>query len=155
MDNKTTVIIGIDPGQSGGMAVIAKDGAGWVDVVPFKDKTEHDLSEIVLEYASSYDCFAYLENVHSMPKQGVSSSFKFGMHFGFLIGLLTGHKIPYIKVTPQMWQKNMGCLSHGDKNVTKSKAQQLWPSRKITHAIADAMLIADYGRQKQCGTLLT
>ena len=91
--------------------------------------------------------FAMLENVHSMPKQGVASSFKFGRNFGNLEGLLTGSKIPFDYVTPQKWQKELGCLSHGDKNVTKSKAQRLFPHLKITHAIADALLIMEYCRK--------
>jgi hypothetical protein len=39
-------------------------------------------------------------------------------------------------------------LSKGDKNVTKRKAQELFPSLKITHATADALLIAEYLRRK-------
>ena len=41
----------------------------------------------------------------------------------------------------------MSWLSKGDKNVTKSRAQELFPELKITHAIADALLIAEYGRR--------
>lgn len=81
-----------------------------------------------------------------MPKQGVASSFKFGRSYGFLIGLLTGLRIPYEFVTPQKWQKAMGCLTHGDKNISKAAAQRRWPNEKWTHATADAGLIAEYGR---------
>jgi len=31
--------------------------------------------------------------------------------------------------------------------VSKRKAQELFPAIKITHAIADALLIAEYGRR--------
>jgi hypothetical protein len=41
----------------------------------------------------------------------------------------------------------MSCLTKGDKNVTKSRAQELFPEVKVTHAIADALLIAEYGRR--------
>jgi crossover junction endodeoxyribonuclease RuvC len=82
-----------------------------------------------------------------MPKQGVSSTFKFGVNYGFLRGMLTAHKIPFEEVTPQKWQKAMGCLSKGNKNVTKAKAQQLFPNLKITHKVADALLIAEYCRR--------
>ena len=34
----------------------------------------------------------------------------------------------------------------GDKNVTKRKAQELWPNIKITHAFADALLLGEFGR---------
>ena len=82
-----------------------------------------------------------------MPKQGVSSTFKFGVGFGFLVGCLTALKIPFEFVTLQKWQKALSCQSHGDKNVTKQKAQQLFPQIKVIHANADALLIAEYGRR--------
>jgi hypothetical protein len=61
---------------------------------------------------------------------------------------LTAAGIPFERVRPQAWQKTMGCMSKGDKNVTKSKAQELFPSMKITHAIADSLLIAKYGTKQ-------
>jgi Holliday junction resolvasome RuvABC endonuclease subunit len=88
-----------------------------------------------------------MEKVSSSPQMGVVSAFSFGKSQGFLIGLLTAMKIPYHEVTPQKWQKAMGCMSGGDKNVTKHAAQKLWPHLKITHRDADARLIAEYGRR--------
>jgi hypothetical protein len=61
--------------------------------------------------------------------------------------LLTGEEFPFEEVSPQKWQKAMGCMTKGDKNVSKAKAQQLFPQLKITHAIADALLIAEYARR--------
>jgi hypothetical protein len=62
---------------------------------------------------------------------------------------LTAAGIPFERVRPQAWQKAMGCMSKGDKNITKRKAQELFPQIKVTHATADALLIATYGtRQK-------
>ena len=90
---------------------------------------------------------ACLEKVHSMPGQGVASSFKFGQGFGHLEMALTAAKIPFTYVTPQKWQKELGCLTNGNKNVSKSRAQQLFPHIKCTHAISDALLIAEYCRR--------
>ena len=92
--------------------------------------------------------FAFLEKVGAMPKQGVSSTFKFGQHYGLLRGLLVALQIPREFPTPQTWQKALGCLTGGDKNVSKAKAAQLWPDIKWTHATADAALIAEYGRRE-------
>jgi len=136
-------MIGIDPGDSGGAVCIGGSGViVWTQA--FQGMTDHDIAELLKEFD---DDEAIIESVHSMPKQGVASSFKFGRSFGFLIGLLTGLQIPYTLVTPQKWQKAMECLTHGDKNVSKAAAQRLWPNRKWTHAIADAALIAEYGRR--------
>lgn len=78
----------------------------------------------------------------------MASSFRFGQSYGFLRGVLVACRVPFDQVTPAKWQRNLGCLSKGDKNVTKAKAQELWPELRITHAIADALLIAEYGRRR-------
>ena len=57
--------------------------------------------------------------------------------------------IPFETVTPAKWQGAMGCRTKGDKNVTKRKAQDLFPGVKVTHAIADALLIAEWGRRQR------
>jgi hypothetical protein len=61
---------------------------------------------------------------------------------------LTAACIPFARIRPQVWQKELGCLTKGDKNVSKRKAQELFPSMKVTHATADALLIAKYGTQQ-------
>ena len=140
-------IIGIDPGCNGSAVLIRADGS--VDCACFGKMTQADITETLAEWREGETVFAYIENVHSMPKQGVASSFKFGVGFGFLQGVLSAIKIPFEFVTPQTWQKALSCQSKGDKNVTKQKAQQLFPNEKITHANADGLLIAEYGRRKR------
>jgi hypothetical protein len=78
---------------------------------------------------------------------GVKSAFTFGEGYGRLQMALTALGIPYERIRPAMWQKAMGCLTKGDKNVSKSRAQELFPSIKVTHAIADALLIAEHNRR--------
>jgi crossover junction endodeoxyribonuclease RuvC len=134
-------VIGIDPGASGGMACIV--GGTLLDAIKMPG-TESDIAEWLRERDH---CTAYIESVHSMPGQGVASSFKFGQSFGFLRGVLTALSIRWELVTPQKWQGALSCRSGGDKNVTKAAAQRLWPRVKMTHAIADACLIAEYGRR--------
>ena len=60
--------------------------------------------------------------------------------------------IPYEEVTPQKWQKALGCRTGGDKNVSKARAQALFPLQNITHAIADALLLAEYCRRLEVRT---
>jgi Holliday junction resolvasome RuvABC endonuclease subunit len=140
--------IGIDPGASGAIAVIYESGnVCWIK----NDSTEHELADWVRDVAGTFDCSAVIEQVNAMPKQGVSSTFKFGKSFGFLIGILTALQVPYESYRPQTWQKHMRCLTKGDKNVSKAAAQRLWPSTKITHANADALLIAEFCRQIRAG----
>jgi Holliday junction resolvasome RuvABC endonuclease subunit len=150
--NTESVIIGIDPGQSGGIAFLEPQHGPFGVVAATKmPDTEADVRDL---FGQGNKAFAFIESVHSMPKQGVSSSFKFGRNYGFLRGVLIALGIPFEEVTPQKWQKAMGCMSRGDKNVTKARAQQLFPSvPRITHATADALLIAEFGRRKRNGTL--
>mgnify|MGYP000349606282 CR=1 FL=1 len=134
--------IGIDPGQSGSIAVIFPSGnATWIKL----DSTDHDIAGWLQDIQANSIC--RIERVSAMPKQGVSSTFKFGRSFGFLQGLLVAFQIPFELVTPQKWQAFMSCRTAGDKNVSKAAAQRLFPSLKITHANADALLIAEYCRR--------
>lgn len=139
------IAIGIDPGKTGGMSVITKDS---VSANSFAQLTEADISEHFMLIGAmvklGMPAFAMLERVHSSPQMGVASAFTFGDGFGFLRGCLNSHKIPYELVQPQKWQKSMGCLSGGNKNITKAAAQRLYPAMTITHSIADSLLIATY-----------
>lgn len=145
------IVCGIDPGQNGAIAAIGPEG---YDVIPFTKRTERDIYsafsevvEIVHSSQNARDCFVWLEKVHAMPRQGVSSVFRFGANYGLLRGFLIAGGYSFQEVTPNTWQKSLGCQSKGDKNVTKAKAQQLFPECKMTHAKADALLIAEYGRR--------
>ena len=141
------IVIGIDPGKSGGIAWIDETGKACVEKMP---DTLKDLWELISNISGYYgiykiDCVAYLEQVSSSPGMGVVSAFTFGNGFGHLEMALTAAGIPFERVRPQIWQKAMGCMTKGDKNVSKRKAQELFPEIKITHATADALLIAKYG----------
>jgi Holliday junction resolvasome RuvABC endonuclease subunit len=136
--------IGIDPGLSGGIAIIQQGLEAMAWKMP---PTERDIADLLLSISKMDVHLCFIESVHSLPRQGVASTFKFGRSYGFLRGLLVAFKIPFDEVSPLKWQRAMGCLSHGNKNVTKAKAQQLFPQLTVTHATADALLIAEYCRR--------
>lgn len=141
--------IGIDPGKSGGIAIVSAD----TNLKPFCCKmpeTERDIWDLIVSLKDwrDYPSVAVIERVHAMPGQGVTSMFTFGQGYGSLRMALIAAGIPFQEVTPQRWQKDMGCRTGGNKNISKAKAQQLFPLMKITHAHADALLIAEWGRTK-------
>lgn len=149
---KYEITIGIDPGANGGIAWIDYNGKACVEKIP---DTLQDLWELLCDITSypkssidgrSYK--AYIEQVASSPQMGVVSAFSFGRGYGNLEMALTAAGIPFERVRPQVWQKALCCMTKGDKNVSKSKAQELFPDRKITHATADALLIAYYGTKQ-------
>lgn len=147
--------IGIDPGENGSIAWIT-DGKLCVEKMP---ETLADLWELIDEISGRKwsnhgvtEIKAYIEQVHSSPQMGVKSAFTFGNGFGHLEMALTAAAIPFERIHPRVWQKAMGCMTGGNKNISKAKAQELFPSLKITHATADALLIAEYGRTKHYQT---
>lgn len=139
------IYLGIDPGCNGGIAAIDGDGGDPL-ILTLKDRTETDIRQWLDEFPG-WECRAVVEAVASSPQMGVKSAFTFGRGYGFLRGLLTAYRIPFVEARPQAWQKALGCLTKGDKNVSKARAQQLFPALKVTHATADALLLATYCRR--------
>lgn len=146
-------ILGIDPGQSGGLAVISNDGSTSPTVVKMPP-TERDVYDALWELTAGSPKIrkAYIERVHAMPRQGVVSTGTLMMGYGGLRMALIALEIPFETVAPGVWQRAMGCLSKGNKNVTKARAQELYPGLKITHYISDALLIAGYGLKVSSGS---
>jgi hypothetical protein len=136
-------VIGIDPGQGGGIAIV---GEGVLNSYKMPE-TERDLLDTLDDAKVFGATTAYLEFVRSSPQMGVVSAFKFGQGYGALRMAVIASGLRLEEVTPQKWQRSMQCLTKGDKNVSKRRAQELFPEHKITHAIADALLIAEYGRR--------
>jgi len=152
-----TAWIGVDPGQTGGLALINAQGM-LIDVqqMPAIDSEVsglllaallHDWRDMVQD-----ECRAVIEQVHSMPGQGVSSSFKFGKSFGIALGVIQAMGLPLERVTPQKW-KQMFVLIGKDKDASRGKATELWPSmaqrwkNKNQNGLSDAALIAEWGRR--------
>ena len=137
--------LGIDPGLTGGIAWISEAGTMSAVKMP---PTEGEILDQLRDVTALGEPVCALEKVHAMPRQGVSSTFKFGMGYGFLRGCLLALEIPWMDVPPGVWQRTLQCLSKGDKRVTRQRARQMWPHIRVTNAIADAMLIAEYCRRK-------
>lgn len=142
-----TIFIGVDPGTTGGIAALTEAGGVWAVVK--MPATNAEILDVFRALKVSGEVKAYIEQVHTMPKQGIVSAFTFGKGLGGLHMALAACLIPFDEVAPGKWQKVMQCSSKGDKNVTKRRALELFPTIKVTHAIADALLIAEYGRRQE------
>jgi len=99
------IYIGIDPGSKGYISVLNENGE-CLSELPIEDSTDQEISHF-LQYWKGHSerCVAVMEKVHSMPGQGVSTTFAFGKNVGFVLGLMVAHEIPYTLVPPQKWQK--------------------------------------------------
>lgn len=163
-------IIGIDPGLTGAIACI-NGRSVVVEVLPTiengskaKIKQEIDAATLRryilnLEGASNPDgVVAYLEHVSAMPAmmggkvvQGGSSTFSLGDTFGAIRGVLACLGIPVVRVRPQVWKKQFKLGS--DKEQARATAVWLFPqiplTRKKDHNLAEALLIAEWGRLQE------
>ena len=155
------MIIGIDPGITG--AIYFRENH-YFDVVdmPIMAKTSgkgnqinpYELTSLLIQppidRLTGIEA-AYLESVHAMPGQGVSSVFSFGKSVGIIEGVLAALNIPLVMVTPQRWKKNAKLIGK-DKDAARTLAIQLYPelsdrlSRKKDIGRADAILIAEFGK---------
>lgn len=148
-------ILGLDPGEKGGIAVLDRDG----DVIEVckMPMTPFDILAFLRNYPAD-ECVAYLENVgQGMPGQSSSATAKFARHNGHLEMALLAIGIKTNMVTPQKWQKayqmgsSKGFTKTEWKNKLKAKAQQIFPNlgKQITLATSDALLLAEYGRKEE------
>lgn len=144
-----TVIIGIDPGFSSGAVAVLRDGhpvsVRDMPTLEGKGVNVHELAAILR--ASGAD-MAMVEHVASMPRQGVSTTFKFGYGVGQIHAAVALAGIPMQLVTPAKWKKHFGLKK--EKELSRHKALQLFPSmadhlkRKKDADRAEALLIAAY-----------
>jgi Holliday junction resolvasome RuvABC endonuclease subunit len=151
--------IGIDPGQGGGIACLDKNGGVEAIAMPIAGKRIDvaQLSEWIYDRAKKGDAIACLEKVHSMPGQGVSSTFSFGFGTGALYGMLVAMRIPVYEPAPQTWKKLILADTPKDKQAAMDYCARVYPqvsllatarSKKSHSGIADAICIARYALEK-------
>lgn len=147
------IIIGIDPGSHGALSLVSLDGINRT-AYGFSKYTEHDIANIIREQKDFYGFTlkAYIEEVHSMPRDGKVQAFSFGKNYGFWLGLLTGLEVPYYPIIPLKWQSALRLKVRGldykeKKNALKANAQRMFPQLNPTLETCDSLLIAEYGRQ--------
>jgi crossover junction endodeoxyribonuclease RuvC len=139
-------VLGVDPGAvSGAWALVTSNLKDpLVDDIPVVDRQVN-----APEWARMVDALkphvAVVELVGSMPKQGVASTFKFGMGCGLIRGVLAALNVPVINVTPAKWKKHFSLNSDAEKS--RALAIRRFPdvrrlAHKKDHGRAEALLIA-------------
>jgi crossover junction endodeoxyribonuclease RuvC len=102
----------------------------------------------------------YIEKVHAMPGQGVTSMFSFGEGYGGLKGVCATLGLPYNLVTPQAWKKKVLAGTSKDKEAAVDFCRRRYPqvnllaterSRVPHDGMADALCIATYGWMLETG----
>lgn len=153
------VVIAIDPGANGGIAVSYGQGKmlSVYPMPPTDGDVEALLSSLKQECeAEKWIICAVVEEVGGYVGGGGqpgSAMFTFGRGYGYILGVLAALKIRTELVRPQKWQKALSLgtsKSHASKtawkNHLKERAQRLFPDIRVTLKTADALLLMEYAR---------
>ena len=156
-------IIGIDPGLSGGIAILKENKVLNLFDMPVMSegkKNKRQLNSAQLanlikkNIKTNEDVAVVVEQVNAMPGQGVTSMFNFGQSFGVLKGVCAAMQLPIFFVRPAKWKKHYD-LINSQKDSSRVKAIEMFPkfssilSRKKDTNKADAILIANYHLNSQ------
>lgn len=157
-------ILAVDPGMSG--AVVVMDGINSIKTMARFDNQDplEVLDEVIQALTAPYTLRQWLEErpwepikvflelVHAMPGQGVSSMFNFGVSYGALQGWFKARRLPVWKVSPQTWQKLLPPLEAPKERVRAQVEKDIglerfiFPGCRVPHQGAmDAYCLAHYG----------
>lgn len=148
-------VIGIDPGKTGAVAFLPEQRVEDIPTTTSSGKNEY-LPRMMAEMLIGYQgdkTLVVIEKQQAWPQQGRTSIFSTGVGYGIWLGILAALKIPTEIVTPQRWQKEMLQGRRADKELSRIRAQELFPSLmhrlefKKDEGRAEALLIAEYGRR--------
>jgi crossover junction endodeoxyribonuclease RuvC len=164
-----SLVLGVDPGLTGALALIEKRSKAPVKVWDMPITPERDLDAEAL--AAELDAwsinlsFAVVEEVSAMKYtaldergrkfvrgQGAAASFAFGRYAGIIRGILAAYTVPVYLVRPSVWKLSMG-LSR-DKADSLTMARSRFPSWSAEFRLkkhdgrAEAALLALFGAEK-------
>jgi crossover junction endodeoxyribonuclease RuvC len=148
------VIVGIDPGIKGAAAAISVRG-NVVDVIDLPTRAAGKRREVDppallrwMRYVKPHRII--IENVHSMPKEGVVSAFRFGVAVGMIRAISYSIITDVELVDPAVWKAYFDLLGL-DKEASRQLALSIFPdwasllTRKMDHQRAESLLIAKWG----------
>ncbi len=146
--------IGVDPGKSGGIAAINSSGE-FIDAIPMPIVGDQvDVPAFIDFVKSAGDkTTIIIEEVHSMPGQGVASMFTFGRLYGTIIGASQALGVQIRFVKPKAWQIATCGKTNGNKEVALEFAMMQFPewdrgkNKQKASGMADALCIAEWGRR--------
>jgi hypothetical protein len=151
------MIISIDPGLSGGIVAGPKDGLSPTEVHAMPE-TEVDCVELLARWKDIGVLFIEkLPHFVAVPGGRVSGASMAKLHrnAGLLTGAAIAMGIRVVEVDPHSWQKHFRLGSKKEaggytawKNKLKGEAQKRFPQIKVTHAVADALLIWEWAKNQ-------
>lgn len=155
-----SVIVGIDPGQTGAVAFLYGSD---VDVYPMptvptgRNRVEIDpvaLNDLLSSYVEP--SIVVIEAVGGDPKFGGASAFTFGKSFGIILATVALRGFPMIRVQPQVWKKSVLVGTDQSKEAAIAYVRRRFPKvnlvlpgkKSASHDLAEAVCLALYGSGK-------
>ena len=129
-----------DPGINNGLVVLTDDGDDLLLVteLPFVgDGADRRLAlaglgDLIRQFHVTR---AVIENVGAMPKQGLSSTYKFGRATGQIEGALMALGVPLGFVRPNIWKKPLGVTGKTGAGL-RALCVQRWPKHQSSFVLA-------------------
>jgi crossover junction endodeoxyribonuclease RuvC len=151
------LILGVDPGLAGAIALLGPAGEleHLVDLPVIRDGRLSwidgaALQALLIETLHGRTARAIVERASAMPLQGIASAFNFGVGFGSVLSILQARHLAIELVTATVWKRALGLGS--DKAASLHKARLLYPAADLPLAKhdgrAEALLIAHYAMNR-------
>lgn len=138
------IVIGIDPGKAGAIAVTDK---GILRLCTDKPSSAEAAYSLLMKYRRADVCF--IERPFAVPgrSHGLKQQFE---EYGMLKAVLELHQIKYIELQPSQWKRKAGLIKK-DKKAAVDLAVERQPAWKWVfdqrHDLAEAYLIAAIGEE--------
>tara|TARA_R110000824_G_scaffold331703_1_gene518321 strand:- start:1003 stop:1503 length:501 start_codon:yes stop_codon:yes gene_type:complete len=152
------IVIGIDPGKSGGVVVI-NDCENTNDL-PMAEMhkcppSPVDMASILRNarntaWVQQDKIVVAIEKVWAFPTDARSAAFKFGVNYGMWLGIIGSLDLPFMEIPPKTWMKSYAPVPKDKKErkqylkdtcITMYKDIFLY-DKNVTYAVSDAALIA-------------
>ena len=147
------IVIGIDPGKSGGLVEIhSKNKKCSLHKCP---STTQEMASLLRTakhsaFVDNLPILVAIEKVHAFPTDARSAAFKFGMNYGMWLGIIGALSVPVIEIAPQTWMKSYAPLPKEKqerkreiKKIATEILSEVYSNEdRITYAVSDAALIA-------------
>jgi len=157
-EKDSTLVIGIDPGKNGGIVSLYNGKIKTINSMPpdINKLWEHFLFLGFPRMLEGENVYVYIEDIHSMPSDGVSSAFSFGRHRGHLEVILNKlcKSVPILWIRPSDWMAFFNLKRdkkeskyNYKKRILEYAKSQIGTLKKqdLTLKTCDAYLIALYG----------
>jgi crossover junction endodeoxyribonuclease RuvC len=176
-----TPVLGIDPGITGALALLAGDEPPRVWDMPTREvevgrkrRTRICVAGLLATISQAValggvSTVAYVERSQASPQMGVSSAFAYGEGFGILEGILAALGVPLRPVMSWQWKRGLGLIKPGSRTLGRNEARDKRPALHLARRLypglapmlkrekdngrAEALLIAHWGCEQIEGAL--